>query len=190
MQGILVPSNSGETVPVPPSSYEQIVLAWSLKDRFPLSVNLFYQNNHNRGVTIHYSVECNQASLILFSACRPERWHGETLFSSISFTRGDRPIWDIWILVIISGILPLWNWDIHEEFGILGCWPWVNWDIGPLKMGYWDMDHLKLGCWFFETGIFGIPGPPLTHPYLPWRKIISSAATWTTPPDCLFCIRF
>ncbi len=35
-----------------------------------------------------------------------------------------------------------------------------------MKMGYWDIDPLKLGYLSFETGIFGIPGPPpLTGPY-------------------------
>ena len=52
----------------------------------------------------------------------------------------------------------------HQELGI-------NWDIGVFKMGYWDIVPLKLGYWdicfffFFETGIFGIPGPPLAPTY-------------------------
>ena len=63
-------------------------------------------------------------------------------------------------------------WDIgHEKIGILvsslrletGILRYCSFENGIL--GYWSFENGILGYWPFEIWIFGIPGPPLTHPY-------------------------
>ena len=62
---------------------------------------------------------------------------------------------------LIQGLGPMFPLAL-TPLAVVHTIAWLTCQDPPLKMGY--IDPLKLGYWSIESGIFGIPGPPLTRP--------------------------